>query len=186
MKVWLDTTSNIIGNKGIRKQIREQLKEKFKKELPKRMYRMGKVPSFLTTEVGLYSNLLNEAKHCYETGLYHATISMVGVTAERFAVELSEKMKFEINGKGISEKKLFSKYLRQVSRLILLNKSDVIKPETYEKLDKIRIIRNKYIHPKEVGDGKRDSLKILKLFIEVINSRFSDEYKIRNGKIMKR
>ena len=186
MRVWLDTTSNIIRVRGARKQIRDLLKRNFKKELPKIMNRIGKVPSFITTEVGFYSNLLNEAKYCYETGLYYATISMVGITAERFAIELSEQMKFEINKKNISESNLFGGRLKQYRRLILLRKAGIIKSETYEKLDRIREIRNKYIHPKEVGDGKRDSLKVLKLFISVITSRFSDKFKIENGKIKKR
>ena len=186
MKVWLDTTSNIIKDKGIRKQIRDQLKGSFKKELPKIMGRMAKVPSFLTTEVGFYSNLLNQAKYCYETGLYYATISMVGITAERFTIELSEQMQFEINKKNISEKSLFGRPLHQYFRSNLLKKAGVIKPETYEKSNKIRKIRNKYIHPTEVSDGKRDSLRVLKLFISVINSRFSNKYKIENGKIKKR
>ena len=62
----------------------------------------------------------------------------------------------------------------------------MIKPEIYEKLKEISEIRNKYIHPEEEGNAEQDSLNVLKLFIKVIQSRFSDDYIIKDGKIVKR
>ncbi len=186
MKIWFDSTSNAMKSPQVKKQIEANLKKDFEKEFPGIIKRMEKVPSFITTEIGFYSKLLDEAKYCYGFGLYHATVSMVGITAERFAIELSEKMNFKINQNEISEKDLFGKLLNQSSRLTLLEKAEIIKPEIYKKLKKISEIRNKYVHPREEGDAKKDSLRVIKLFIDVINSRFSDQYIIKNGKIVKK
>jgi len=186
MKIHLDTTSNIIKNPSIKKQIEDNLRQNFEMELPETIKRMGETSSFITAEVGFYSKLLNDAKECYRLGLYYATISMIGITAERFSIELSEKVEFKINEKKILEEDLFDKSLKQSLRLILLKKAEIIKLEIYNKLKEISEIRNKYVHPKEEGDAKKDSLKSLNLFIEIINSRFSDNYIIKEGKIVKK
>jgi hypothetical protein len=187
MKVHLDATSNIIKFPEIRKQIEKNLRKDFEKELPNRLKRMGKVPSFITTDVGIYTQLFEEAKQCYNSGLYHATIAMIGIATERFSIELSTKIIFKINENKITEKDLFGRDIqKQWLRLDLLEKSKVLKPEYVKKLKKIEIIRNKYVHPKEKGDAKKDSLKVLKLFIEILKSRFSDSYSIKDGKIVKK
>jgi hypothetical protein len=187
IKVHLDTTSNVIKVPYIKKQIEDQLRNNFEKDLPNVLKRMGEIPSFLTADVGFYSKLLEEAKKCYRSGLYYATVSMVGIASERFAIELAEKMKFKVNEQEITERDLFEAPIqKQLRRLNLLAKSKVLKEKYAEKLKEIDAIRNKYIHPREEGDAEQDSLKVLKLFIEILNSRFSDEYIIKNGKIVKK
>ncbi len=186
MLIKIDTTPNIIKVPDIRKQIEAQFKEKIEKELPSILDRMGEVKALLTAEVGFYSNLLDEAKRCYEYGQYHATLSMVGITAERFCLELSEQMVFKINDYPITEGELFDgrPIQKQEWRLNLLEKAKIIKPEICTQLKEINTIRNKYIHPREEGDAKADSLKILNSFIEVLNSRFSEKYDIKEGRIV--
>ncbi len=187
MKIHINATPNIIKDPNSKNQIEKQLRDKFEKELPKILERVGKMPALLTCDVGFYSFLLEEATKCYEFGLYYATISLIGISAERFAIELSGQLNFEINNLKISEKDLFGKKInRQGRRLALLKKSKVITLESYDKLLKINTIRNKYIHPRNIGDSKEDSLKTLRLFIEILNSRFSDIYTIKNGKIIKK
>lgn len=185
MKIHINTTPNIIKHPNIKNQIEKQLRDKFEKELPKILERMGEMPALLTCDVGFYSSLLEEATRCYEFGLYYATISLIGISAERFAIELSSQLNFEINDVKISEKDLFRRRIqRQELRLSLLEKSKIITPEIYKRLIEINSIRNKYIHPRDIGDIKKDSLKILKLFVEILNLRFSDKFTIREGKIV--
>lgn len=184
----LNTTSNVIKNKEIRNQIEVQLRAQLDKEIPSILDRMGEVSFFLTMEVGIYSKLLEEARKCYEYGQYHATISMVRITAERFCLELSEKMNFKINDILFKEEDVFDgrPIQKQYWRLDLLEKAKIIKPEICIKLKEIDQIGNKYIHPREVGDAKKDSLKTLNLFIEILNSRFSENYEIKEGRIIKK
>ena len=63
-----------------------------------------------------------------------------------------------------------------------MKKAKIIEPEVYKKFDKIREIRNKYIHS-EGKDGKRDSLKVLKIFIEFLNEDFKKNFIVKEGKI---
>ncbi len=187
IRVWLDVTSNSLQIPGIRKQTEANLEKNFKKELPNIMKRMENIFPFITTEIGFYSKLLDEAKLCYRFGLYYATITMISITAERFSIELSEKMNFKINENSISEKDLFNGLIKRQDRMLaLLKKAKIIKSEIYDKLMEIRRIRTKYIHPREEKNPEEDSLKVLKLFIEIIQSRFSDNYTIKDGKIVKR
>lgn len=187
MKIQINTTSNAMKLPGVREQIEKSLKNQIEKDMPFILNRTEEIPSFITTEVGDYSTLLNEATKCYTFGFYYATISMIGITAEKFAIRLSQKMKFNINGNELPEKDFFGDYgMKQERRLFFLNKSGIIKNEAYKKLIKINGIRNRYTHPKGKNNAKEDSLEVLKLFINMMQSRFSDEYDIKDGKIIKR
>ena len=180
-----DFISNAI-KQGHREGIEKEMKEYLTLKVPKFIQRQSEIPTYITDEVGIYANLMEEAKECYMFGLYYSTISMVGITAERFAIELSDKFKFTINENPISEKYLFPKGTNQYQRLRLLFKAKIISEKAYKNLDKIRDIRNDYIHPKKLANVQKDSLKVLELFIEVINSRFSEKYEFREGKIIKK
>ena len=187
VRIHIDATPNVIGNPEIKKQIEDQLRDQFEKNLPIRTMRMGEIPALLTADVGFYSKLLEEAKNCYFSGLFHASVSMIGIASERFAIELASNLKFKVNEKEITEEDLFEGPIqKQFRRLNLLEKSELLKLEYAEKLKEIYTIRKKYIHPREEGDAKEDSLKVLKLYIEILNSRFSDKYTIKEGRIVKR
>jgi hypothetical protein len=187
MEIHLDVNCNGLDNPIIKKQIEDNIRQNNEKKLPEIIARMKEIPPLLTADVGVYSRLLDEAKECYKLGLYHATIAMVGITAERFAMELLEKIKFKINESEIVEKDLFEGPIqKQRQRLNILERSKLLKPEYAKKLREISKTRNKYVHPKDEGNTRKDSLNILKLYIEILNSRFSDDYTIVNGKIVKR
>ncbi|MEK6823946.1 MAG: hypothetical protein AABY06_02825 [Nanoarchaeota archaeon] len=84
------------------------------------------------------------------------------------------------------QKDLFREGIKsQELRLSLLKKSKIINQDTYIKLTEINGIRNKYIHLKKVGKVEDDSLKVLRLFIEILNSRFSERFIInKEGRIV--
>jgi len=184
--IHFNATSNAIKNPDAKKQIEDQLRKKFEESIPEIINRMGEMNPFITHEVGLYSNLLNESQNCYAQGLYYSTISMIGIATERFCRELEGKIKFKINGNECDIKSIFENNLKQHKRLNLLKIGGLINDETFRRLDQIKTLRNKYIHPSEVGNPKEDSLKIINLFIEILNSRFSDKYEIIRGKIVER
>lgn len=187
MLIHLDVTASGLNNPAIKKQTEDNLKKNFDTRLPFMIERMKEIPPLLTSDVGIYSKLLDEAKECYKQGLFYSTIAMIGITAERFTIEFFDKVKIKVNENEITEKDLFDGQIqKQWQRLNLLEKSKLLKPTYIEKLKEISKIRNKYIHPKEEGNIKNDSLKILKLYIEILNSRFSDDYIISNGKIIKK
>lgn len=190
IKIGLDTTSNVIKNPDIKKQIEKQLRDEFEAKIPFILGRMEEVFSFITAEVGLYYFFLTEAKKCYEKGLYHATIAMVGIAVEKFCIDLSNQIRFKINDKDVLQKDIFDgKNLMDVNqdrRLIFLKKAEAINREAFDKFKKINGIRNKYLHPRSRGNPREDALEVLNSFISILKSRFSDKYKIEKGRIISR
>lgn len=189
IEIMFDATSNNLKNRILKKQIKNNYKNSLIDSIPKRIERMGKIPSFISKGNSFYYLLIREARENYISGYYHSTIAMVGIIAERFSKELEDNMDFKLNGEKISLKKLFRNDLNQYKRLKLLLHGKLIKPKIFSNLDKIRKLRNNYIHyNKKVSDlkAKKDSLKALKLFIEVLNFRFSEKYEIKNGRIVER
>jgi len=163
--VMFDFTANAI-KAGARDQIEKNVKDTFSSMVPSVVDRIAELPTFMTTEIGFYSVLMEEARGCYQFGLFHAAVSLIGITAERFSIELSN-----------SNRKDHWKRLKE------LKDSGTITADTYSKLDDIRKIRNTYIHPANVGNAKNDSNKAIQLFSEIIQSRFSEKYEIKEGKI---
>lgn len=139
----------------------------------------------MTDELGGYLNLLIEAKEVYKWGYHHSTIAMVGVAAERFSIELASKLRFKVNDINLSQKELFDRDINQYKRLRLLKKSGLLEKVAFERLDKIRDIRNKYIHPKAKIKPENDSVMLLNLMIKTLSERFSKKYSIKDGKLVK-
>ena len=162
--VKFNLTANSIA--GTRDQTEKNVKDTLSSIVPSVVDRMAELPTFMTTEIGFYSVLMDEARGCYEFGLFHAAVSLIGITAERFSIELS----------GNDQK-------RQWERLKELKEAGTITTDTYTKLNDIKKIRDTYIHPTNVGNAKNDSIKAIQLFTEVIQFRFSEKYEIKEGKI---
>lgn len=182
-----DFTANVLKSAEARKALEKTMESYFKNRTPEFINRLAKVPPYITDDIGIYTELLDEAKLCYQYGLYHATVAMIGITAERFAVELEDKLRVKLkSSRGLSDEDIFNKPYDQKSRLVLLKKAGMISNEVWKNLDNIRFIRNKHTHPDEKIKEEEDALKMLKLFIEVINSMFSEKYVFKNGKIVER
>jgi len=180
-RLYIDLTCNTLGIANVRKQYEQKLKKHFDELIPKILKRSSKVHAFMTDEIGFYSRLLSEAKWVYELGSHYSTVSMIGIAAERFSIELEEKIKLEINGNPISKEDVFGKRLGQYKRLRMLLKAKLISQQAFEKLDRIREIRDRYIHPRLEINPENDSIEVLNLMIDVIQSRFSERYRIENG-----
>ncbi len=164
--VKFNVTANAI-KAGARDQIEKGVKDNLSSMVPSIVDRMAELPTFMTTEIRFYSILMDEARRCYEFGLFHAAVSLIGITAERFSIELRGNDR-----------------IKQWERLIELRDTGSITADAYSKLDEIRRIRNTYLHPNNVGNAKDDSLKAIKLFSNTIQSRFSERFSIQNGKIV--
>lgn len=183
--IYLDTTPNALLHPSAREQIAEQIKQRLIEQIPNIIDREKKIKAFMTDELGEYLNLLVEAKQVYKLGYHHSAIAMVGVAAERFSIELASKLRFKVNNISISQKEIFDRDINQYKRLRLLKKSGLLEKVAFERLDKIRDIRNKYIHPKAKINPENDSVILLNLMIETLSERFSKKYSIRDGKLVK-
>jgi len=182
-----DFTSNVLRQDAAsRSAIEKEELEYLISQIPAIVDRMGELPAYITAEVGVYTNLMEEARKCYEFCLYHAAIAMIGIAAERFAFELSLNIRFFINDNAVKERELYDREIKQFKRLELLQKGDLITKSAYDTLEKLRVIRNKYVHPSEGEATKEDALKSIQLFNDVIHSRFSEKFVFQDGKIVAR
>lgn len=179
-----DLTPKALKQPGVREAFEKEQKEYLNSLVPAIVERMSELPSYMTHEISFYTKLMEEARKCYEFGLFHAAVSMVGIAAERFAMELSVNLVFKINDTKVTEQDLYNKKIDQHKRLNLLLVGGLITKDAYLLLDKVRDIRNKYVHPKEVGDAKKDALEIIDKFNTVIYSRFSDKYTFKEGQLV--
>lgn len=179
-----DFTPNMLKSPYAEKQIEAQIKKGFTKLSRGMLERGKKIHPYITDRVGPYLDLLREARLDYELGLFYSTISMVGITAERFAIELTSKLRFKVNNSPISRNEIFGDKFNQYKRLRMLHKAKLLSSKMFKNLDAIRDIRNKYIHPNKKGNPEKDSLKALNFMIDSLQSDFSDKYTIVNGKIV--
>ncbi len=183
--IYIDTTSRALSvSKKVREQISNQIKNKLMNEIPEIIKREKNIRALMTDELGDYLMLLREAKEVYKLGYFHSAIAMVGIAVERFSIELESHLRFEINGNPITQKNLIGNHFNQYKRLRLLKKANLITQDAFDKLEKIRVIRNKYVHPKTETHPEKDSIETLNLMITVLKSRFSSKYSIRKGKLV--
>lgn len=154
-------------------------------EVPNIVDRRSKLPYYITHETGDYRKIMDEARRCFEIGLFFSCISTISIAAERFSIEISSKLKYKINGNLVRESEILGEKISQYKRLRLLLKGKLITESTFKLLDDIRHIRNKYIHPKETKATESDALEMIKKLNSIITSRFSDKYTFISGKLVK-
>ena len=175
----LDRISNIMKKMGIEPFIEEEL-EYQKTQIPIYLKRNLELPSYITSDIGIYTNLMEEARNSYIYGLFYSSIALIGIASENFCVNLENEL-----NKNKIDKKIFLKDLNQSKRLEYLKSGEIIDDELYNKFDEIRDIRNKYIHIKENKETvKEDALKIINLFNDILEKRFNDNYYIKDGIII--
>ncbi len=182
-----DLTSNALRQHAAsRPAIEKEELEYLTSQVPAMVDRLAELPSYMTGEVGVYTNLMEEARKCYEYGLFHSAIAMMGIAAERFTFELSSSLRFSINDNTVEESDLYEREISQFKRLKLLHKGGLITKSTYDALEELRVLRNKYVHPSEGEATKEDALKSIQLLNDVIHSRFSEKFTFQDGKVVER
>jgi uncharacterized protein YutE (UPF0331/DUF86 family) len=148
-------------------------KEYLNKNIHNFIKRESELPSYFTN-AGIYSTIMEEARECYKYGFFYATITLIGVSSEKFSCDLEKKLTKKIN----------KNKLDQYKKLILLKKSKIISSKEYNNLNKIRELRNQYIHiKKKLECVKKEALEIIKLFNNVLEEEFNKKYVIKNGKL---
>ena len=182
--IYFDFTANALKSEAARKQIEEQYKEKLVKEVPDMLDRRSELVPFITLEIGPYVDILHEAISTYEFGLFRATIALVGIAVERYTDTYYNSFKLEINGHDVDFTELFDNKLSQYRKLRFLKQFQIIDNTTFQKLEDIRILRNKYVHPKEKSTPKIDALEVMNKFREVLQRQFESKHTICNGEIV--
>lgn len=135
----------------------------FKKDINNLVKKLLSLKSFNSATYDKYFSILTEATDAYILGNYQATIACCGIAAEIITLDLVIK-----NKPAIVSEETFD-HMSQQSKLIILLMTLKIKQSTYQKLDKIRTIRNKYIHQTaSLKDHEKDAKICFNHLIEII------------------
>ena len=174
-------------NSVMRLQLEDSLKQKLIQEIPAMVERVAMLENLITLEVEV--NFMMEAREAFQYGLWRAAIGLIGIVAEKFTDGLYTQLKSVVprDGKQISKAELLGERPSERSKLAILYVSGIISQAHYDKLVKIKELRNLYVHPqKKVRNAERDALTTTRLLRSVLQERFDKDYTIKQGKIVKR
>jgi len=140
---------------------------------------------------------LKEAKHCYVLGMPVACIAQAGLVGEMVALWRFRMLEPVVDGKRLDERlqrlllgRPFDE-LRQVQRVDILKAIDTLDEETVQAFDKLRLIRNRYLHnmiepQRDIDADARDSLQhATTLVAKTLNVKFREGRVVLPPKVMR-
>ena len=185
--VIMDFMPSNAKNPVMRLQLEDGLKQKLIQEIPAMMERVAMLENLITLEVEV--DFMFEAREAFQYGLWRAAIGLIGIVAERLTDGLYTQLKTVISrdGKQISKTELLGERPSERSKLAALYVSGIISQAHYDKLVKIKKLRDFYVHPqKKVRNAERDALTTTRLLRSILQERFDKDYIIKQGKIVRR
>ncbi len=162
-----------------RKQYREDLKDKLKKQFNDKtndvVKRFLKIQDLLVIKKLPCHDLVYEAKMLYVEGYFYSTIALCGVVGENIARMILNDSEITVNrSKIVKGKTIFGRLDFVAINKILINAS-LIQQDSYKKLEKIRKLRNKYVHGNKLFNpvtAKKDAGILLNSIVTILRSEF--------------
>ncbi len=162
-----------------RKKYREALKDKFnnnfQSKLKESIRRYFKIQDLSIVKKLPFCDLAFEAKELYVGGYFYSTIAICGVIAESIARMVLGNCEITVNqGKVIKGETVFKRFDFAIINKILIN-ANLIRQDSYRKLEKIRKLRNKYIHNYKAISSlsvKKDALISLNYVVSILKIEF--------------
>ncbi|MBI2328266.1 MAG: hypothetical protein HYU85_01220 [Chloroflexi bacterium] len=191
LSAFIDFIPNEARNEMLRPQYESELKERLINDVPNMVSRLAELDPIITIEVGEYIDFMREAVDAFQFGLWRAVVALIGIAAESFTDTLYSEFKNVTSTSGVSmtKEKLFGRddYIPEERKLAVLFTFGTISSNDYERLRKIKNLRDRYVHPKEKAPSvEKDAREVIRLFRSVIKERFDRIYTIKEGKIVKR
>lgn len=161
--------------KKYRSALKEKLSNNFQSKLKESIERYFKIQDLSIIQKLPFCDLACEAKELYVGGYFYSTIAICGVIAESIARAVLDDCEVIINQRNrIRGKTIFKKLDFVVINKILIN-ANLIHQDSYKKLEKIRKLRNKYIHNYKVISPltvKKDALVSLNYIVSILKIEF--------------
>lgn len=188
---YIDFTPIHAKDEKLRPQLEESLKEQLVNDVPAMVSRLAKLEQLITVELDEYTDLLVEARLAFQYGLWRGVVALIGITAEKFTDSIYSQIKQvrSLDGEEIDKKRIFGDdaHVPEKRKLEILRFFGLITSPSFDKLIKIKKLRDKYVHPpSEELDVERDARKAMTLFQAVLKERFDAKYTIKKGKIVER
>lgn len=122
-----------------------------------------------------FIKVLDEAYKSFLLGLYHSTVSLCSITAERLCYDILEKSKIKIDDIELDDKQKKAIFKIPYSTLVELVKStNLISLQTASNMMKVNEIRQSYIHPTLGRDAYKDAKDSINLLCQIIDSSLDD------------
>ena len=189
VSAFIDFQPNWAKNEKLRMQFENRLKSRLSQEVPAMVERLKKLEWLMTLELGEYADCMKEASEAFMYGLWRAVVSLIGIAAERFTDGLYSQLQWIIlkDKKRISKSELLGQRPSERSKLAMLLISGLVDSAVYDKLVRIKELRDFYVHPqRKARNAEKDALTAMRLFRSVLKERFDKVYTIKQGKIVKR
>lgn len=162
-----------------RKQYREDLKDELRKQFNDKINdvvkRLFKIQDLSVIKKLPCHDLVHEAKMLYVEGYFYATIALCGAVGENIARMIINDSEITVSrSKIIKGKTIFGRLDFVVINKILINAS-LIQQDSYKKLEKIRKLRNKYVHGNKLFNTaavNKDAGILLNLIVTILRSEF--------------
>lgn len=126
-----------------------------------------------------------ESLFSFVNGQYIASVATIGIACEKFCDHLIYLIMFDVCGNEFECERRIEKFenISQSVKLEFIGAASIISTEIIGRLDNIRDIRNKFVHPKLSLNEHDCALKCIKSFIIVINM-YSEWVSQRNQEIL--
>ncbi len=191
ISAFIDLEPNWAKDERLRLQYEEELKKRLTSDVPQMISRLAEIDAIITLEVGEYIYFMKEAVEAFQFGLWRAVVALIGIASESFTDTLYSQVKDvkSTSGVNISKEKLFGRddYMPEERKLAILFIFSIILSEDYERLRRIKKLRDKYVHPKgKTSSVEQDAREAIRLFRSIIKERFDRIYTIKEGNIVKR
>lgn len=161
--------------KKYRKALKDKLSKNFQSRLKEVIQRYFKIQDLLIIQKLPFCDLVCEAKELYAEGYFYSTIAICGVIAESIARRVLNGCEIVVNqGRAIKGKTIFKRLDFVIVNKILIN-AHLIHQDSYKKLEKIRKLRNKYIHNYKVISPltiKKNALVSLNYIVSILKFEF--------------
>ena len=118
-----------------------------------------------------FIKVLDEAYKSFLLGLYHSTVLLCSITAERLCYDILEKSKIKIDDIVLDNKQMKAMFKIPYSTLVeLVRSTNLISQQTASNMMKLNEIRQSYIHPTMGRDAYKDAKDSINLLCQIIDS----------------
>lgn len=170
-----DITSEWAKDVDRHEELSNNIRQKIEKQMPSIIKRIAETRPFLIPENFEFSNLLIEAKSAYSFGFWRSVIALIGVAGESFTDRLYQTINNVISSGNFQMKRqeLFGNddNVRGKNKIAALLFCNIIEKPIYNKLCRIKRLRDSYVHPKKgkIHDAHSEAKEALNTFIEIMD-----------------
>lgn len=162
------------GRREYKKQLSNEFKKYFDAKLNEIINRSISIENLNIIKNIAFFDLVSEARSLYIEGFYYSTVALCGVIGENICRTILESAEITINQKKLENKKPLIKLDFSALNKILIG-LNLIGQKSHRNLEKIRKLRNEYVHGKtlsNIANSKKDAKISINCIITILKNEF--------------